>query len=48
MLEKMITTNRNGMLENISITRWVSRSNQPPKYPIIKPTEIPIKYIMGR
>ena len=43
MLEKMITTNRNGMFEKTSIRRCTARSNQPPKYPIIMPRVTPIR-----
>ena len=48
MLAKMITTKRNGMLENTSMRRCIARSNQPPKKPIISPIGMPIRNTTGR
>ena len=43
-LKTIMTIYRNGILDHISMNRWKTRSNKPPKYPIAHPIIIPKAY----
>ena len=46
--EIIMMMKRKGTWEKISMRRCMPRSNMPPKYPIIIPKVMPMKYTIGR